>query len=49
MNTQSKADAILTPQRSGEEEASLSMADKIRQKFGWKVSVPQLFESVEII
>ena len=32
----------------GEEEASLSLSDKIQQKFGWNVRVPQFGETIEI-
>ena len=32
----------------GEENASLSLAEKIKQRFGWSVQVPNYLESVEI-
>lgn len=32
----------------GEENASLSLAEKIKQRFGWNVQVPDYLESVEI-
>ena len=32
----------------GEENASLSLAEKIKQRFGWNVQVPNYLESVEI-
>ena len=33
----------------GDDDASESMAEKIREKFGWDVVVPKLFDSVELI